>query len=64
MTVLSSSMLRGFSSVASVISPEDKLPKISARKISIEDALREDWLKVGNDIKVSIKKFEHSLNVD
>jgi len=50
-------VLRGFSSIAGV-HPTTHMPLIKVNELSVEQALREDWMKIGMDIKTAMKKFE------
>ncbi len=51
-------VLNGFTSIGGVY-PSSSLPEIQSRRISTEDALREDWQRVGADIKISMNRFEN-----
>jgi len=51
-------VLRGFSSVGSVYPLETDMPRIKSETVSVEDAMREDWQRVGDDIRVAMHKFE------
>jgi len=51
-------VLRGFGSIGGVYPQESNLPKIHSRALSTEDAMREDWNRVGTDISRAIEKYE------
>jgi len=53
------SILHELGALASVYPTAKRLPKIYSNPISTEDAITQDWEKIGCDIKTAIKRFNH-----
>lgn len=51
-------LLRGFGSVGTVYPVETRLPRVNVGQASADDAIKQDWRRVGDDIYSAMKKFE------
>ncbi|MDQ7003061.1 MAG: hypothetical protein Q9N02_10325 [Ghiorsea sp.] len=51
--------LHELGALASVYPTEKKLPEISSNKISVEEAISQDWQKIGSDLQTAISRFKH-----
>ena len=51
-------IIRGFGTVGGILPISRKLPEISSRRMTVEDALHGDWERVGGDIVTAMNQFE------
>ena len=56
-------ILHELGALASVYPTEKKLPRIFSNNISVEEAISQDWQKVGCDLQTAINRFKHEQQV-